>query len=109
MFDHVSNEDLQLVDLPAQDATWGEIIPLAITFDGYTYWGDFTTCAQLGNRIHNAFYEGEELPDDLTQLRTALFFEQRRYHHFGYPPGESDLDYIRALVKAITIQVEKKK
>ena len=41
------------------------------------------------------------LPDDLDELRAALFFEQRRYHHFGEGPDGSDLDYIEALVGAI--------
>ena len=49
-------------------------------------------CAEIANaRRHNS----------LTDLRTCLFFEQRRWRHFGEDPEGEDMAYIREVVEKI--------
>jgi hypothetical protein len=38
---------------------------------------------------------------EIEQLRGCLFFECRRYRHFGHAPGIQDVPYIRQLVHSI--------
>lgn len=85
-------DSLKLSDIPAPGATWTQIGEFALTFDGYEYWGSFEKCAEIANG-HN--------PQDLIELRTCLFFEQRRWRHYGLTPEDEDLDYIRGLVESI--------
>ena len=44
----------------------------------------------------------KRLHGSLTEIRTCLFFEQRRYRHFGEIPGGEEDAYIRLLMKKIT-------
>jgi len=41
------------------------------------------------------------LPGDLDTARAALFFEQRRFHHFGSDPTGNDALYVRTLLGRI--------
>jgi hypothetical protein len=41
------------------------------------------------------------LPDTLDELRGCLFYEQRRWHHFGEEPTGRSAEYMWALVSAI--------
>jgi hypothetical protein len=104
MFEQIANRDLTESNIPTPDAEWHRIAEFALTFDGYTHWGH--ACGEVANRCAKAFAENGDLPDSLTELRTCLFFEQRRYHHFGRPPDEGAMDYIRALVEAIRHKVQ---
>ncbi len=42
----------------------------------------------------------------LDDLRTCLFFEQRRWRHFDRHPDEKSMTYIRALVEAVRGKTE---
>ena len=97
----IANADLQETDLPPRDAEWWQIVPFALTFDGYDHWGSFDKCAQIGNRCAVAYARQQTLPESLTDLRTCLFFEQRRWHHFGDSPDEESMIYLHALVEGI--------
>ncbi len=84
----VANRDLILSKVPRESAKLGRIFRFALTFNGYEYWGS-DKCGHIANkRMHNT----------LTELRTCLFFEQRRYRHFGHPPDTEDEQYIRSLI-----------
>ena len=88
----ISNKDLIREDVPSPSADWGTIERFALTFDGYKEWGSFEKCAEVANnRSHS----------DLTELRTCLFFEQRRWRHFGQEPDKQTMKYIRYVVKRI--------
>lgn len=92
----IRNEELQLSDIPRDDASYEEISGFALTFDAYTHWGSFEKCAQVANeRGHGT----------LTELRTCLFFEQRRWRHFGEAPDEEAMEYIRSLLASIRKRV----
>ena len=97
----ISNANLTEADLPAPNADWGTISTFALTFDGYGHWHPESKCAEIANATVGEFWATGQLPTTLSELRTCLFFEQRRYHHFGSPPDEKEMKYIRAIVEAI--------
>ncbi len=41
------------------------------------------------------------IPDTLTELRTCLFFEQRRWRHFGRTPDEESMIFINAILRGV--------
>lgn len=87
----ITNEALTLSDIPSTAASWPDIARFALTFNGYEVW-EFEVCAEIANaRRHNS----------LTDLRTCLFFEQRRWRHFGEDPEGEDMAYIREVVEKI--------
>jgi hypothetical protein len=93
----LANRDLAIKDLPMASDDWLAISEFALTFDGYHYWGSSDKCAEIAN-AHKA--------DTLTELRTCLFFEQRRHHHYGEPPDAKTMKYIRGLVSKIRQKVQ---
>ena len=71
----------------------GEVISsFALTFDGYKFWGSTGRCAEIANA---------RAAGTLAELRTCLFFEQRRHHHFGRPPTRAEMKYLRQSVAKI--------
>jgi hypothetical protein len=100
-----ANADLSPQDVPAPDADWQSIASFALTFDGYDHWGSFEACGEAANASMVAFVERRALPDSLTELRTCLFFEQRRSQHMGGIPDDVTKEYVRALVEAIRERV----
>lgn len=101
MHGEVDNADLKQSDVPPSNAGWYEIGRFALTFNGYERWGSFEKCAEVANLATQTFRESGSLPESLTDLRTCLFFEQRRWHHFGFDPDEKSMNYISALVEQI--------
>lgn len=91
------NEDLVLARIPYPEADWSTIERFALTFDAYEHWGSFDQCAEIANARRR---------DSLTEARTCLFFEQRRFRHFDSPPSGEDLAYLRELLKDIRARVE---
>lgn len=91
---HIPNAELKSSDVPL-GAGWEEF---ALTFSGYEVSGGFDECAEIANK---------RTPKTLTEYRTCLFFEQRRWRHFGEAPAGKDWTYIRSLLKGIREKVEK--
>ncbi|HEX4146612.1 MAG TPA: hypothetical protein VHY91_24130 [Pirellulales bacterium] len=88
----IDNEQLRLADVPPRSAQWSEIVKRAHTFDGYKAHGSFAVCGTIAN---------ERRHETLTDLRTYLFFEQRRWNHFGRDPEAGAMEYIRSLLDQI--------
>ena len=88
----IGSERLALADLPGDDADELALIEFAHTFDGYARWGSFERCAEIANRRDHS---------SLDALRTCLFFEARRWRHFGESPDAGALAYWRELVAGI--------
>ncbi len=88
----ISNEQLRVEDLPSPGADWCAIQTFALTFDGYAQWGSFEKCAEIAN---------QRKASTLTEMRTCLFFEQRRWRHFGEDPPQEDMPYMRDLIEKI--------
>ena len=105
LFEEIPNADLKEEDIPVADAEYHEITSFALTFDGYEAWGSFRGCAEVANSWADAYARGQELPDSLTELRTCLFFEQRRFRDSRYGPSDQAMAYIRALVETIRHKV----
>ena len=88
----IPNDGLHARNIPEADANWEKIGAFALTFDGYRHWGGFERCAEIAETRD---------PATLTEARTCLFFEQRRWRHSGYAPDEEALAYHRALLVRI--------
>jgi hypothetical protein len=90
--ERISTRALKPCDVPAKGARWAKIEQFALTFDGQKHWGSLGRCAQIANARRAR---------TLNELRTCLFFEQRRWRHFGLPPDRKAMRYIRGLVEQI--------
>ncbi|MGC1780175.1 MAG: hypothetical protein WBB34_19745 [Xanthobacteraceae bacterium] len=87
---------LTRAQIPGENATWQEIGQFALTFDGYAEWGSLERCAEIANGRRN---------ETLAELRTCLFFEQRRWNHFGHSPDAKTMEYIQGLLAAMREKV----
>ncbi len=105
MSSEIANAELTEFDVPFSGAPWAEIGRFALSFNGYEYWGSFEKCAEIANRWRGVYRAEGSLSDSLTELRTCLFFEQRRWRHFGLEPDEEGTAYIHALVERIRERV----
>jgi hypothetical protein len=94
--DYVPDEALTLDLIPTPDASWHEIQEFALAFSGYSFHGSSEKCAEIANARRH---------ETLSDLRTCLFFEQRRWHHFGRDPHDEAMVYIRSLVDGIRARV----
>jgi hypothetical protein len=92
----ISNLDLQPSDIPAADATWDAIQTFALTYNGFKVHGSFDACAAIANDQRN---------QTIDDLRTCLFFEQRRWHHYGDEPDSEAMDYIRSLLPLLRVKL----
>jgi hypothetical protein len=94
----ISNSELTLQNIPDATAGIAGIWRFALTFNGYEYWGSFERCAEVANAPLSA-------SATLTELRTRLFFEQRRYRHMGEEPREEGRSYLIELLDAMKKRV----
>jgi len=91
----ISNRQLTPEKLPGPDAPWTALERFALTFDGYEHWGS-DRCAEIANsRRHST----------LTELRTCLFFEQRRWRNQGEEPNTEAMRYVRDVMEQIRARV----
>ncbi len=105
---HIPNENLQEETLPRPYAPWLEISPFAGSFFGYDYWGSTGACTMFANQALKIFREQSVLPAKLSELRSCLFFEQRRKVHQGEDFDEEKMKYLHALVEGIRGKVIRK-
>jgi len=96
----------QMIPVPDVDANLVEIFDFALTYKGYELNGDedtgFQNCANIANGAKDDWYTTKNLPDSLHDLRSCLFYEQRRYRHSdGTLFGSDDIKYLVALVGRI--------
>jgi hypothetical protein len=92
----IADADLKVADIPSANADWRAISEFALSFDGYTACGSFEACAEIAN---------SRRVESLADLRTCLFFEQRRWRHFGEAPDDESMAYIRGIVEQIRERV----
>ena len=81
-------------------ASWREIQHLALSINGYAVAGD-DACGAMANALDGSYKrEGPAALAKLSteHLRCALFYEQRRWRHFGEVPNDDAMSYIRAIV-----------
>ncbi|ADQ14490.1 hypothetical protein [Halanaerobium hydrogeniformans] len=93
--------DEKLNKIPKEDANWMEIQEFSLSFNGYDYWGSFEKAADIANQHYNRYEKDNIISNNMEVLRTSLFFEQRRYRHFGSDPGPETMKYLRKIIKKI--------
>src|ERR1700722_17815573 len=93
--DKVPNECLTASAVPPVTASWHTIVSFALTIDGYKAIGQ-KECGKLANRVKSEFSKHAASVEtlSLTELRSCLFFEQRRFNHFGHEPQDADRIFI---------------
>jgi hypothetical protein len=70
-------------------------------FNAYEQLGGFKSAATAGNK------KAQDISGcSLTDLRAALFFEYRRYNHFGYDPDPQAMVHLHALVEEIRRRIQ---
>ena len=104
----IPNSQLIEKDIPPKRASWSKIESFALTYNGYTQWGSFKKCREVAKQGIGQYKENKELNQSLTDLRTCLFFEARRWKHFEKTPNKNGLNYVHALVEAIRTRVAAK-
>jgi len=79
-----------------------DIWKYALTVDGYNYASTHLArdCGELANERMHLFSKTKSWEGTFEELRCCLFFEQRRYRHFGYDPEGDSLGAINALHQA---------
>jgi ADP-ribosyl-[dinitrogen reductase] hydrolase len=92
----IANRDLTLGCIPPPDVDWDVIALFALTYPGYQAQGSFEACAEIANARRDG---------TLTELRTCLFFEQRRWNSMGSSPSGEALAYIRGVLEKIRAKV----
>jgi hypothetical protein len=97
MAQEITNTELTPADIPSFKESWARIEPFALAFDGFRHWGSVEKCAEVAHARRMG---------TLTELRTCLFYEARRWNLAGKPPDIRALKYIRALVYAISQKVQ---
>jgi hypothetical protein len=95
-------------DIPSRRAAWKNILPFAHSFNGYEHWGSVKKCREVARNGIILHKSKQELPQSLTDLRTCLFFEARRWKHLEKNPSKAGLVYVHALVEAIRVRVQSK-
>jgi len=97
MVRRIGNCELTSADVPPADASVGELLEFAHSYDGYEECGSFERCAEVAR---------QKQQNTLGNARACLFFEARRWRHFGEDPDAEAMVYWRALVEAIRRFVE---
>jgi len=88
----IPNRDLIIEKIPSSISTWAAIQRFGLTFNGYDAFNTEERpegCGDLAN---------SRQANSLSELRASLFFEQRRWRHFGEWPEDLDLIYIQSLL-----------
>ncbi len=96
MGEHIPHHDLLEEHIPRHGASWSKIVTFASTFNAYEQLQGFKPAAFAANQKALNFSACT-----LTDLRAALFFEYRRYNHFGYEPDAPAMVHLHALVEEI--------
>lgn len=96
---HLRDDDLRPRDVPAADASWGEIAAFGHRYHAYKVAGSLRRVATLTLQAHDQWVADGTLPSDLARLRLALFHTVRATH--GQPPAPATEDWGRALVAAV--------
>lgn len=90
----------KLKAIPHPNSSWDKISNYALTHNGYEH---NPNVAGFANTLSVYFYEKKEIPFSYTidDLKDCLFYEQRRFRHYGWAPEGEDLKYIQALLSEI--------
>lgn len=94
----IPNEELTAETVPSADADWPSIGAFAKTFNGDFYAGSPSRASEIAaSQSHGT----------LSELRTCLFYEWRRYRAVGIAPDDRTMGYVRELLDKIRKKLEK--
>ena len=96
----ILNEDLKLKDLPENVTPLNIFWSFCHTFNGYEAFNGMD-CGLMANAALQTWEKERRLPQDLSELRGCLFFEARRWRHYGYDPDPQTLVYLKELLEAV--------
>jgi hypothetical protein len=83
-----------------EDSWWGSVSTFCLTFNAYDRVGTNAKVGGIANAARRSFDEAGTLPDSVDEIRTCLFFEQRRWRHFDDDPcgDPATKAYLQALL-----------
>lgn len=73
----------------------------SMTYFGYDRHGGVEALSRFATAVADRWEQDGELARSLAEARAALFYEARRWHHFGQAPDAMSEAYIRALVARV--------
>jgi len=94
----IPNDHLTVETVPTPDADWQSIGAFAKTFNGDFYAGSPARAAEIA---------ASQRHSTLSELRTCLFYEWRRYRAVGIAPDDRAMGYVHELLDKIRRKLEK--
>jgi len=95
----IADEDLVADRIPTIRSNWEQVSRFGHSFNGYDALG-MDECARLAN---------DATPSTLQELRAVLFFELRRWRHFGDDPDAEAMAKFDWLLESIRQKVRERK
>jgi hypothetical protein len=113
-FKQISNINLIEQDLPEPHSDFPSIWKFSWSYDSSAE-SPLDKSAEIAYKCEETYSTNGSLSNfSLTDLRTSLFFEQRRYNHWGWNPDDEEfgnkeeVQYIWELVETIRKKVQTK-
>ena len=94
----VPNGRLTVADVPRRGDPWETVSSFCLSYDGYAYWDDVS---ELAARCLRRWTRHGAVPATIDEVRGCLFFEQRRWHHFGEDPNGRGAHYLGDLLDTL--------
>jgi len=100
--------DNNQLDITGKNADWDGIQKYALSFNAYEYWNETSKAAKIANQQRKKYHEEDTLTNDVTKLKTCLFIEQRRHHHYGWTPSDDMNDINNLIDKGLMLGMNRK-
>jgi len=89
----MSEEDFdfnsEAITVPGPDASWfPEVNEFALTWNAYDRIGELSKVSRIAKKVDQAIDSGQLGKISVADLRTTLFFYQRRTHHNDVEPSK---------------------
>jgi len=79
----------EAITVPGPDAAWfPEVNEFALTWNAYDRIGDLSKVSRIAKKVNQAVDDGQLAKVSIADLRTTLFFYQRRTHHNDVEPSK---------------------
>jgi hypothetical protein len=94
----IANGALTVANIPRRGDTWEVVSIFALSYDGYAYWDDVAALATAWAR---RWMRDRSVPASIDEVRGCLFYEQRRWQHFGEDPSDRRVQYVWVLLDTL--------
>jgi len=95
--EYIPNDALTLEMIPPKNALWNDIALFSLTFNGYQKSGSFNRCTEVADSAN---------PKTLSDLRSCLYFEQRRWTCLQKRPDREAMEYIHGLLDKMSEKIK---